>query len=849
MLEHRFAATTTADAADDRHHGQQVNYVQCLNWVKPLQFYKNMNPDEAAEVQLIEERLRQLQYTGASVTAMDLYCIVGGTRIRTLAYAYGGHGSDAMVRRRFDKYEQPNGLVKAYKHFVGHTSTNSSNSSTNKRAIGEHELAAGLHKLGFQLSQHQVRVLLKRMSLDSSSSTASAISVSAAEFSVFVRDPYHEDVAKKVIHGVRRDDSGSTLEIVRRALNKADTSGAGISLQALNKILERAGVQLSQQDLQRLASRFDVHDDGFISTQLFTHFLDGSTATTSATGDATDNHNSSKASRNQPQHSSSRKHNSSEHHDSEDDASAGILKKFKVEVGECGGTPVLLKKLVKYDKREQGTHNTSILQQCSLTPLLLVCVHGKHYIDNNHSVLEHMGVQLSRSDIRALMAMYTSTSSDYDDVIRYEELIAALKKSQNSHNQLRTSRVRFESQLRNSHNAGSDSDSNSSNSSSGNTSSNAENRKHSSSRSRSNNNASVVKEGLKREVTRLGGSSSSGRPLKLSRTFQGYDTACDGTVSVRELQQGLEVIGIELSKAELKCVVQQFEVDNGRVSYEKLVQYITETIISASPTRGSSPDRSSRHYSPDRGSPKSEYDTVVRCCLYSSSSLASAGFTYSSTLLHSKAHRLQTVPCIVTTAVVFRYKQDDSSAVQQLAVLMHKAKAHTDDVRAELEVSVQLLEHGVHELEVVASALKYSYAAVTQCLSATSADTGSTMCDERSSGEVQVDEVKAALKSLGVHLSSALAAQLEQRYPARKRGKIRYAELCKAIDKALQQLKHAKASSSRHDTSVVDRYGDQHSPSTRNSSSKRHYHSSRASPTNSSSRKHAQSAAVALSDS
>jgi Ca2+-binding EF-hand superfamily protein len=56
-------------------------------------------------------------------------------------------------------------------------------------------------------------------------------------------------------------------------------------------------------------------------------------------------------------------------------------------------------------------------------------------------------------------------------------------------------------------------------------------------------------------------------------------------VSVRELQQGLEVIGIELSKSELKCVVQQFEVDNGRVSYEKLVQYITETIISASPTR------------------------------------------------------------------------------------------------------------------------------------------------------------------------------------------------------------------------------------------------------------------------
>jgi hypothetical protein len=36
------------------------------------------------------------QYTGTSVTAMDLYCIVGGTQMRILAYAYGGHTSDAV---------------------------------------------------------------------------------------------------------------------------------------------------------------------------------------------------------------------------------------------------------------------------------------------------------------------------------------------------------------------------------------------------------------------------------------------------------------------------------------------------------------------------------------------------------------------------------------------------------------------------------------------------------------------------------------------------------------------------------------------------------------------------------
>jgi hypothetical protein len=38
-----------------------------------------------------------------------------------------------------------------------------------------------------------------------------------------------------------------------------------------------------------------------------------------------------------------------------DDTSAEVLRKFKLEVDEYGGTPVLLKKLLKYDKREQGT--------------------------------------------------------------------------------------------------------------------------------------------------------------------------------------------------------------------------------------------------------------------------------------------------------------------------------------------------------------------------------------------------------------------------------------------------------------------------------------------------------------
>jgi predicted transcriptional regulator len=45
-----------------------------------------------------------------------------------------------------------------------------------------------------------------------------------------------------------------------------------------------------------------------------------------------------------------------------------------------------------------------------------------------------------------------------------------------------------------------------------------------------------------------------------------------------------------------------------------------------------------------------------------------------------------TVPCVVIICMYDLYKQDESNAVQQLAALMHKAKAHTDDVRAELEV-------------------------------------------------------------------------------------------------------------------------------------------------------------------
>jgi hypothetical protein len=48
---------------------------------------------------------------------------------------------------------------------------------------------------------------------------------------------YCDFISTQVIHGVRRDDSGDTLDSVRRALNKADTSGAGISLLTLAKVL------------------------------------------------------------------------------------------------------------------------------------------------------------------------------------------------------------------------------------------------------------------------------------------------------------------------------------------------------------------------------------------------------------------------------------------------------------------------------------------------------------------------------------------------------------------------------------------------------------------------------------
>jgi hypothetical protein len=49
-----------------------------------------------------------------------------------------------------------------------------------------------------------------------------------------------------------------------------------------------------------------------------------------------------------------------------DDVSAEVLRKFKVEVDNCGGTPVLLKKLLKYDKREIGTVTHHEFKRCSL---------------------------------------------------------------------------------------------------------------------------------------------------------------------------------------------------------------------------------------------------------------------------------------------------------------------------------------------------------------------------------------------------------------------------------------------------------------------------------------------------
>ncbi|KAG5181255.1 hypothetical protein JKP88DRAFT_241524 [Tribonema minus] len=245
--------------------GHEVRYVECLRWGRPRGHSNSGgggsggggDSDEDAAVDDLAEQLRQ------------------------------------TIRRRYN-WAEAGGLNRAFRLF----------DTKNTGAFDDEQLEQGLKRLGLRFSIVECRQLARRMDLDNGGgsgrgSGGSGAAVSYPSFVTFIRDANHADVARKtetafsfaelsenlplplsaaqVSHGVARpwNEKETRLARLRRALEREDADGMGVTRAALGQALSSVGVHLTRGELRRLGHRFDAREDGVLSTRSFLKFLGG----------------------------------------------------------------------------------------------------------------------------------------------------------------------------------------------------------------------------------------------------------------------------------------------------------------------------------------------------------------------------------------------------------------------------------------------------------------------------------------------------------------------------------------------------------------------------------------------
>lgn len=158
-----------------------------------------------------------------------------------------------MVRRKFEWW-LPGRLRRAFRHF----------DTANKGYLLKSDFADGLRALKFRLTTDQERELFRRIDLDKDGVVCSC------DLVVFVRDPYHLYLERKVRH---------QLDTKRHAMSQfmfdiADDDDATIGARGFSTALARYGFDLSSSEIKRLAGRFDEQDDGTVNLERFTHFVE-----------------------------------------------------------------------------------------------------------------------------------------------------------------------------------------------------------------------------------------------------------------------------------------------------------------------------------------------------------------------------------------------------------------------------------------------------------------------------------------------------------------------------------------------------------------------------------------------
>uniref|UniRef100_A0A7S3NNZ0 EF-hand domain-containing protein n=1 Tax=Aureoumbra lagunensis TaxID=44058 RepID=A0A7S3NNZ0_9STRA len=169
----------------------------------------------------------------------------------------------AMIKRKFDWWV-PGRLRKAFRHF----------DIKKKGLISQSELADGLSALKLKHSAEQLYALFSSMDLDKDGL------ISCSEFIIFVKDPWHHFIERKIKRAIR--NSALSSRDARRIFDDLDRGGTGLfGRRDFATALTQLGVAgLSTSEIQRLAQRFDIEDDGNVMIERFFNFLQGTTEST-----------------------------------------------------------------------------------------------------------------------------------------------------------------------------------------------------------------------------------------------------------------------------------------------------------------------------------------------------------------------------------------------------------------------------------------------------------------------------------------------------------------------------------------------------------------------------------------
>jgi Ca2+-binding EF-hand superfamily protein len=162
-----------------------------------------------------------------------------------------------LIRKKAGDFSSPGSLAIPFNHF----------DSSKRGTFKVSDLRRGLERLKLTPSEDQIDAMFALMDLHNSGS------IGMSEFAVFVRDPFHDQVARKSRGAVKRSPGG--VQDLEAEFTRCDRNRTGkVTGREFQRVLQKLGVDLSSRDVRRIASRFDPKDDGRIKYKDFILFCD-----------------------------------------------------------------------------------------------------------------------------------------------------------------------------------------------------------------------------------------------------------------------------------------------------------------------------------------------------------------------------------------------------------------------------------------------------------------------------------------------------------------------------------------------------------------------------------------------